>query len=88
MSAGDNAMNFRLGPLPDMPLVEAPRPVADFPEYWLGQLKTIDDQERKGVLTKAQMVSEIHRVIDALREWDKHKITRSQGRMIGSAQMP
>ena len=75
-------------PAPEPLEVEKPKPSADYPEYWLGQLKTIDQQERIGVLTKAQTVSELHRVMDELKGWDKHKISRTQGHRIGLAQIP
>lgn len=68
-TAGDKAMDFALEAV-------LPKPVADFPEYWLGQLRAIDGQERSGVLTRAQFIKEVHRVMDELRYWENKKLLR------------
>lgn len=59
-------------------LTTVPQPTEDFPEYWLGQIATISDMERRGALTKSQMVSEVNRIVEAMRDHDREKARRAE----------
>lgn len=58
------------------PQVPELKPVFDYPEYWLGQVRIISDMERRGALTRAQMVTEIHNIVDAMAKNEQRKIYR------------
>ena len=55
-----------------------PQQTEDYPQYWLGQLTMVSDMERSGKMTKAQMVSEVNRIIGAMRNHDVKKALRAE----------
>lgn len=60
------------------------KPPADYPQYWLAQIALVADQEARNILTKAEMVKEVQRIMkemhkhSARQRWQAERILRRE----------